>query len=70
MTRDSISQFVCHILNTFGPERSMFASNFPVDRLYSSYGTLYRVFDDLRSELSTGEREALFRTTAEEAYRL
>ena len=69
-TRDSISLFVCHILNTFGPERSMFASNFPVDKLYSSYGTLYGAFDDLTSDLSSGEREALFRTTAEEAYRL
>ena len=69
-TAASIAPFIEHILETFGPARSMFASNFPVDKLYSSYTTLYQAFDDLTTTLSDADRDALFRTTAAKAYRI
>jgi predicted TIM-barrel fold metal-dependent hydrolase len=69
-TPDTISPFIHHILDAFGPERSMFGSNFPVDKLYSSYGTLYSAYDDLTWGLSASQREAVFHETAEKAYRL
>ena len=36
-TAESIRPLVLHCIDCFGPNRAMFASNFPVDRLMASY---------------------------------
>jgi predicted TIM-barrel fold metal-dependent hydrolase len=69
-TTESIRVFVLGTIETFGVERAMFGSNFPVDGLYSSLVELYNAFDTLTSDLSRSEREALFAGTARRAYRL
>ena len=43
-TEDSIRPFVLKTIELFGPDRCMFASNFPVDKLYSSFDALYGTF--------------------------
>ena len=57
-------------LDTFGPERFMFESNFPVDRTGSSYTTLWNAFTILAAGASLDERHALFSDTARRIYRL
>jgi len=69
-TLDSLRPFVRGAIEAFGPHRSMFASNFPVDHLYSSYGELYAAFDELTADLSLAERRDLFSGTAIRVYRL
>lgn len=69
-TTDSIRPFVLGTLEEFGPERSMFGSNFPVDRLYSSYTRLIDAYDEITVGLSDAERHALFVGTAARAYRI
>jgi predicted TIM-barrel fold metal-dependent hydrolase len=69
-TVESVRPYVLGAIELFGPERSMFASNFPVDKLYSSYSTLYSAFDELTSSFSRPEREQLFSKSAERIYRL
>jgi len=69
-TRESIAPFVLETIEIFGPSRTMFGSNFPVDSLYSSFGELFGAFDELTADLSEAERRELFVGTATRAYRL
>lgn len=69
-TTDSIRPFVLGTIDAFGTDRAMFGSNFPVDRLYSSFGTLYRAFETIVSDFTADEQDRLFRANAERWYRL
>ncbi|MFV0371908.1 MAG: amidohydrolase family protein [Azonexus sp.] len=57
-------------IDAFGPERAMFASNFPVDGLCGSFGTIFSGFDAACADYSDAERIALFRGTAARVYGL
>lgn len=57
-------------IDTFGPERAMFASNFPVDGLCGSFDTIYAGFDAASADYSQAERAALFHGTAARVYGL
>ena len=67
---DSIRPFVLDSIEIFGTDRACFASNFPVDGLFSSFDTLWGAFDDITSGSSNDDRDKLFRTTAETLYRI
>ena len=67
---ESIRPLVLETLEAFGPERSMFASNFPVDKLFSSYAAVWKAFDAITADLSGGDRAKLFHATAKRVYRL
>jgi predicted TIM-barrel fold metal-dependent hydrolase len=54
----------------FGPERSMFESNFPVDKGTCSYQVLWNAFKRIAAGHSADEKTALFSGTAKRAYRL
>jgi predicted TIM-barrel fold metal-dependent hydrolase len=66
----SLRPIVLETIDAFGPDRSMFASNFPVDRLYSSFVALYEAFDTITAGFSATDRRALFAETARRVYRL
>ncbi len=59
-----------HAIARFGPNRCMFESNFPVDKLSCSYTVLWNAFKLLAKGFSADERAALFHGTAERVYRL
>jgi len=69
-TAESIRPYVEDVLDAFGVERCMFGSNFPVDKLYSSYATLVDAMEALTSTLGPGERRALFHDNAVRVYRI
>ena len=69
-TEDSIRPFVLETIEIFGPDRCMFASNFPVDKLYSSFDVLYDAFKRIVSDFTIGERRKLFSDTALAVYRI
>ncbi len=54
----------------FGPQRSMFESNFPVDKGTCSYGVLWNTFKRITAGYSPTEKTALFSGTARRVYRL
>lgn len=64
------AKYYRHVLDLFGPERCMFESNFPVDRLSLSYHVLWNAFKKMVSDASESEKHALFYGTAERVYRL
>ena len=69
-TRESLRPYVLETIDAFGTGRAMFASNFPVDRLYSSYEALWSAYADIVQDLGAAEKTALFRGNAERVYRL
>jgi predicted TIM-barrel fold metal-dependent hydrolase len=54
----------------FGPDRSMFESNFPVDKQSYGYGVGWNAFKRLTQDYSADERRELFAGAARRAYRL
>ena len=54
----------------FGPQRSMFESNFPVDKGTCSYQVLWNAFKRIAAGHSANEKTALFSGAAKKAYRL
>lgn len=63
-------KYYLHTIECFGPERCMFESNFPVDRLSISYPVLWNGFKKLVADFSEDEKHALFYGTAEKVYSL
>lgn len=57
-------------LETFGADRLMFESNYPVDRVGCSYTVLWNAFKRLATDLSGDERNAVLAGTAARVYRL
>jgi len=62
--------YVEFCIDSFGPQRCMFESNFPVDKGMFSYATLWNAFKRLSAQYSASERQALFSTTAATLYRI
>jgi predicted TIM-barrel fold metal-dependent hydrolase len=69
-TVESLRPYVLETIDTFGVERAMFASNFPVDRLFGSYQDLWQAYASIVADASVAEKDALFRRNAERIYRI
>jgi predicted TIM-barrel fold metal-dependent hydrolase len=69
-TVDSLRPFVLRVIDTFGPERCMLASNFPVEKVHGSFDAFYGAYDTITSGFSDTERLLLFGGTAARIYRL
>lgn len=59
-----------HMIAAFGPERCMFESNFPVDRLSLSYAVYWNAMKKLAADYGADAQEALFQGTAARIYRI
>ena len=57
-------------VEAFGPERSMFESNFPPDKGQCSYQVIFNAFKRIAAQYSEAEKTALFSKTATEFYEL
>ena len=57
-------------IELFGPDRCMFESNFPVDKLSCSYAVVWNSFKRITAAYSAAERAKLFHDTAARVYRL
>ena len=66
----SMAPLMTYCIEQFGPERSMFESNFPVDKVSYSYNVLYNAFKRLSQGYSARERAAMFHDTAARVYRI
>ena len=66
-TAGSMAPVIDGILELFGPERTMWGSNFPVDKLF---GPFDRALDAVAARVPEGDRDAVFRGTAARFYRL
>jgi L-fuconolactonase len=57
-------------IEQFGPQRCMFESNFPVDKVGCSYGVLWNSFKRITASSSPADKAALYHDTAARVYRL
>jgi predicted TIM-barrel fold metal-dependent hydrolase len=69
-TVGSIRPFVLQTIEAFGTSRCMFASNFPVDKLYSDFDTLYGAYREITASFSADEHRKLFHDNAARYYRV
>jgi L-fuconolactonase len=65
-----LAPFLQYCIEQFGPERSMFESNFPVDKVSYSHHILFNAFKRLSAGYSPSERTAMFHDTATRVYRI
>ncbi len=63
-------RYISTCIELFGPERCMFESNFPVEKMGVPYGTLWNAFKRISSGASDSEKHSLFSDTARRVYRL
>ena len=62
--------YYLHMIEHFGPNRCMFESNFPVEKVSVSYHVLWNAFKKIAAQFSESEQDALLRGTAVRAYRM
>jgi predicted TIM-barrel fold metal-dependent hydrolase len=67
---DATARYYLHVIERFGPQRCMFESNFPVDKVSCRYLVLWNSFKRLSAAFSDSEKDALFHDTAVRVYRL
>jgi len=61
---------VLGLIELFGVQRAMFASNFPVDSLRASFSQIYSAFDRIVRDFPEEARRALFHDNAVRIYRM
>lgn len=65
---DAWRPYIETCIEAFGPSRSMFESNFPVDRWGADYATLWNAFKRLAADAGDAERADLFAGAATRFY--
>jgi predicted TIM-barrel fold metal-dependent hydrolase len=66
----ALAPLMQYCIEQFGPDRCMFESNFPVDKVSYSYNVVYNAFKRLSQGYSATERAAMFHDTATRVYRI
>ena len=59
-----------HMIDCFGPQRCMFESNFPVDKVSCSYRVLWNSFKRMVEDFSATDKAALLHDTAVRVYQV
>ena len=67
---EDMSPLVTYCIEQFGPNRCMFESNFPVDKVSYSYNVMYNAFKRLSKGCSAAERADMLHNTAARVYRI
>lgn len=66
----AMAPLMSYCIEKFGPNRCMFESNFPVDKVSFSHPVLFNAFKRFSKQYSAAERAALFHDTAARAYQI
>jgi predicted TIM-barrel fold metal-dependent hydrolase len=67
---ETLGPLMNHCIEQFGPERCMFESNYPVDKISYSYNVLFNAFKRLSKGYSATDRANLFHGTAARVYNI
>jgi predicted TIM-barrel fold metal-dependent hydrolase len=67
-TPESLREVALHCIECFGVDRSMFGSDFPVGRLWTSFDAIFDGFKAIVGDLSEAEQSALFHDNARRVY--
>lgn len=64
----SYELIIDELVSAFGPDRAMFASDWPVGTMRMTFGDVYSMFRKSAEKYSAGEQRALFHDTAARVY--
>ena len=67
---EAMTPWMNHCIEQFGPDRCMFESNFPPDKVSFSYNVMYNAFKRLSRDHTPTERANMFHDTATRVYRI
>jgi predicted TIM-barrel fold metal-dependent hydrolase len=67
--RDAIRPVILETVEIFGADRCLFGSNFPIEKIWTDYATLFDVTASILDELNAGEKAAVLGETAKRIYR-
>ena len=67
---DFIADMVKETVKIFSADRCMYGSNFPIEKIWTSYADLFAAFQAATSKLPAKARNAIFNDTAARVYRL
>lgn len=69
-TADSLARWIDGCLDTFGPDRCIIGSNWPVDRLYSSYDPIMDIYRERVSRFDEADQRKILSENAQRLYRV
>ncbi len=69
-TTESIRPWVLTCIETFGTARCVFGTNWPVDKLFSTYDVLIDAYTEIIADFSEAEQKAMFSENAARLYRI
>ena len=69
-TDESLREVVLHCIDCFGVERSMFGSDFPVGRLWTTFDAIFDGFKAIVRDFTDSEQAMLFCENARRVYRI
>lgn len=67
---DVVAPIVRETVAMFGADRCMYGSNFPIEKLWTDYRSLYLTFREAIASLSLAEQTAILHDTAARIYRI
>ena len=65
---EAMAPLMTYCIERFGPDRAMFESNFPPDKVSYSYNVMYNAFKRMTSGYSASERAAMLHDNAARVY--
>jgi predicted TIM-barrel fold metal-dependent hydrolase len=69
-TLESLRPLILHCIDAFGPDRTMFASDFPVTGPHASFAQTYDIYRSVTADFSVAEQQVLFFETARRIYKV
>jgi len=63
-------QVIRDVIQIFGVERTIYGSNFPLEKLHASYADFFGVYRTVLSEFTEAEQRAVLHDNAAKFYRL
>jgi predicted TIM-barrel fold metal-dependent hydrolase len=70
LDRDHVGRVTAETVRLFGPERCLFGSNFPIEKLWTDYAALIAAHRDAAAPFGEAASRAIFNDTARRVYRL
>ena len=67
---DHVSKVISETLKIFGPDRCLYGSNFPIEKIWTTYADLFAAYRKATAKLPAKDRQAIFNDTAARVYRI
>ena len=69
-TYESVRAVVLHCIESFGPDRAIFGTDWPVARVKVELADIYDAYRRITADMTAAEQRALFHDNAKRAYRI